>query len=287
MAMITIRNECLTVQIDCLGAEMKSVKKGDTEFMWCADPKVWAGTAPVLFPICGRLKDGKYMYQGKEYQLPIHGFAKTTEFEVEKQTDSEVVFFMCSSPETRQVYPFEFEFRISYLLTGAMLNISYMIKNCSDEAMYCSVGSHEAYACPEGIEEYSVVFEKEEEMNIFAYQNDELTSDKVRLAAPSGELPLTEELFRVDSLVFEGLHSSKATLLHRNSGKQITVFFPDQPYFIIWHKPGGNYICLEPWCGMGALKGSNYELTEKTGIMKVEKEKTVVHQILFEESKKD
>ncbi len=282
MQLITIKSKTLTVQIDPMGAELKSVKKGDTEFMWEADPNVWAGSAPVLFPICGRLKDGKYTYEGQEYELPIHGFAKSTEFEVESLEEDRVVFFTKSTESTKKVYPFDFEFRVLFTLNESTLGVSYQIKNCSEGPLYCSVGSHEAYACPEGIEEYIVEFEKEEEMEILAYEDGKLCQHKVPLQEKSNRLPLSDDLFDIDSLVFEGLKSDKVTLIHRNSSKKITVSFPNHPYFIIWHKPGGKYICLEPWCGMGTMKGTGYELTDKVGIMKIEKEKEVFHQITFE-----
>ncbi len=282
MKLVTIQNETLVVQINPMGAELKSVKKGDTEFIWEADPEVWEGSAPVLFPICGRLKDGKYTYEGQEYKLPIHGFAPTTEFEVESHEEDRVVFLITSNEETRKVYPFEFEFRVLFSLNEATLSVSYQIKNCSEGPMYCSVGAHEAYACPEGIEEYIVEFDKEEDMEILAYEEGRLCPYKVPLQEKSNQLPLSDDLFSVDSLVFEGLKSDKVTLIHRNSSRKITVSFPDHPYFIIWHKPGGKYICLEPWCGMATLKGNGYELTERAGIMKIEKEKEVFHQITFE-----
>jgi len=282
MAMITIKNKYLTVQIDRLGAEIKSVKRDNVEFMWEADPDVWAGSAPVLFPICGRLKDGKYTYEGKEYELPIHGFAKTSEFEVESHEEDRVVFFIKSTEETKKGYPFDFEFRVLFSLNHATLNVSYHIKNCSDGPMYCSVGSHEAYACPEGIEEYTVVFDQEEEMDILAYEDGKLSQNKMSLMEASDRLPLNEELFVIDSLVFEELKSEKVTLVHHNSSKKITVSFPNHPYFVIWHKPYGNYICLEPRCGMGTLAGTCYELTEKVGIMKIDDETEISHQITFE-----
>ncbi len=283
MKTITIKNNHLTVAISRLGAEIKSVKQGDTEFMWHGDPEVWENTAPVLFPFCGRLKDGKYTYQGNTYEMTIHGFAKISEFEVEELQEDSVVFLLKSNEETKKNYPFDFEFRVTYALEQSTLTVSYTVKNSSEQPLYCSVGSHEGYACPEGIEEYTLLFDKEEEMDILAYEENQLTLNKTSLTECSDQLDLSDKLFSIDSLVFPTLRSDKVTLLHRNSNKKITISFPDHPYFIIWHKPGGKYICLEPWCGMGTLKNSGYELTEKEGIMKIDKEKTIFHQITFEQ----
>ena len=83
---VTIQNKELTVEISSLGAEIKSVKKDGVQMMWSGDPAVWNGVAPILFPICGSLKEDKYQYEGREYTLSKHGFIKYTLFEVESQS---------------------------------------------------------------------------------------------------------------------------------------------------------------------------------------------------------
>ena len=66
---VVLKNEQLTAEIDTHGAEIKSIKRGDREYMWCADPKFWGRTSPVLFPFVGAVADGKYRYEGKEYPM--------------------------------------------------------------------------------------------------------------------------------------------------------------------------------------------------------------------------
>ena len=74
----TIENEYLSVSVEDIGAQLKSIyhKKSETEFLWQGDPKYWKGRAYNLFPIVGRLYDGKYTYNGKTYELERHGFAR-------------------------------------------------------------------------------------------------------------------------------------------------------------------------------------------------------------------
>ena len=74
--MVTLKSDKLTVQISEKGAEIQSVTSNNgTEFMWCGDENVWAGRAPILFPICGGLKEDKFIYEGKEYvYLYLDGF---------------------------------------------------------------------------------------------------------------------------------------------------------------------------------------------------------------------
>ena len=80
--MYTIENEFLRVSAEDDGAQLSSVelKESGKEFLWQGDPSVWYGRAPVLFPIIGQLLDGKYRYNGREYEMPKHGFARHSVF---------------------------------------------------------------------------------------------------------------------------------------------------------------------------------------------------------------
>ena len=61
MALFQIGNDKITIQIDSMGAELKSLKRVDTgtEYMWEGDPAYWKRTSPVLFPLVGGLKNGE------------------------------------------------------------------------------------------------------------------------------------------------------------------------------------------------------------------------------------
>ena len=61
-----LENEFLQVRVSSLGAELVSVKaKHDgRELLWQADSAVWGRHAPILFPYCGRLKDGAFVHKG-------------------------------------------------------------------------------------------------------------------------------------------------------------------------------------------------------------------------------
>ena len=62
----TLKNQELTVTLTDLGAELLSIKcAGDCEYLWQGDPAYWTGHAPLMFPICGRLINGNYTYEGK------------------------------------------------------------------------------------------------------------------------------------------------------------------------------------------------------------------------------
>ena len=73
---ILLSNDILTVKLSTTGSELLSVKKQNEEYIWTGDPEIWALHSPLLFPICGVVKDNKYIYDDKEYNMKIHGYGR-------------------------------------------------------------------------------------------------------------------------------------------------------------------------------------------------------------------
>lgn len=280
---LTISNERLSVTISAKGAEMKSIIMDGKERLWEGDGAVWSGQAPILFPICGGLKDDKFIFEGQEYKLPKHGFARGSEFEIESAGKDKAVFLLRSNEERLASYPFEFEFRVTYSLDETKINVQYSALNLSGKDMYFSVGAHEAYSCPEGIEEYSVIFEEPENLDSNILNGNLLEYETVNIGSNVRELPLKYEYFASDALVFLNLKSRKAALLNRNTGEKVEVEYDGFDYFLLWTKPGAKYICLEPWCGIQDFVDSDGDITNKRGIIRLSPDRICVktHSILF------
>ena len=272
MSIIEIKNEKLSVGINTIGSELMHISTNrGTEILWNGDPDVWSLRAPLLFPICGGLKDGRFCHNNRFYSLEKHGFAQKTEFMPVRQNNTIAEFILESNKETKKVYPFDFRLRIIYELIGNKLKISQVVENLSKETMYFSIGAHEGYSCPEGIEEYKIVFEEIQTLDSFILDGDLLENNSVRIIENSNELPLKYEYFAVDALVFKNIKFNKATLARNDGTKIVSVEFDKAEYFLLWTKPDAKYICLEPWCGIQDIVGSSYELKEKEGIISLEK----------------
>ena len=63
--MVTLKNSDLAVKINELGAEVKSIYGFDTEYIWEGKKEIWGNSCPLLFPICGGLKEDKYTVYGE------------------------------------------------------------------------------------------------------------------------------------------------------------------------------------------------------------------------------
>lgn len=266
---IEIKNDFLTVEISALGAEIVRIKDKDgNDRQWNGDPSVWSGRAPIMFPICGGLKNDTLKFGGKEYPLTKHGFAKLMSFECEKAEKDKAVFLLRSNDETKKRYPFDFEMRAAFKLCDNSIEITYSVENPSDSEIFFSFGGHEAYACPDGIENYSVIFEKEEPLNATVLDGNYLTYEKNHIS-DNGRIDLNEEYFANDALVFEHLQSKSVRLVNRVNGREIRVDFPGFEYFLIWKALGGKYVCLEPWSGCPDRIDFEGSFDEKEGITRL------------------
>ncbi len=282
--MVTIKSKELTVTIAKRGAEPRSVSDSKTEYLWNARPEVWANTAPLMFPICGGLKENRYTHGGKEYTLNKHGFAKFSEFELESADGGSAVFLLRANAETKAVYPFDFELRAAYRLEGRRLSIDYFVKNLSEETMYFNIGSHEGYYTPEGIEEYDIVFDAPTTLSHTVLNGNLLTERTTPVLFESTVLPLYEKFFFSDALVFRDAPVRAASLRNRRTGKTVRVEFPDCRHLLVWHTPNAPFLCVEPWNGIPDLDGSSYQLSEKVGVtaLSAGKEMRISHSITFQ-----
>lgn len=271
---IKIQNSILEAQIKTEGAELISLKKNGKEILWDGNSKAWQGQAPVLFPICGSLRDNKYIIKNKEYSIQKHGFAKTQEFEVENHNSDTVTFSLKSTPETINIYPFEFELKITYTLCNNTLNIRYDIINSGTETMYFSIGSHESYKCPTGIEDWNIIFDKPETLNSKIVSGSLIDYKTTPIIENSRIMPLKYDYFVIDALIFSDLNSRKLTLKNNVTNETAEISFDGFDYLLFWTVPGENFICIEPWCGLPDYVDSDYDFIHKKGIISLESGKS-------------
>ena len=163
-----LENQQLEIEINSFGAELWFIinKSDRIEHLWQGDKSTWERRSPILFPYCGRLKGNTYKIHGKDYNSPIHGFARDYEHELVQQSDTSITFLLNSNEETFKMYPYQFKLYSRYELEDNKLNYSFEVENCSDNEMLFSIGYHTGLMCPfdntKTIEGYSLLFEKEE-----------------------------------------------------------------------------------------------------------------------------
>ncbi|RYZ30165.1 MAG: aldose 1-epimerase family protein [Sphingobacteriales bacterium] len=208
--------------------------------------------------------------------MPRHGFARERQFTVESQTNDEAIFSFVSDESTLAVFPFAFRFRIKYALLNDSLSVSYEVLNTGDDDMYFSVGAHPAFKLPlaEGTayQDYYLEFETPESTGRWPISADGLIETASQpLLENSATLPLTRELFSRDALVMKGLKSSVVSLRSAKTPHGLEFEFPGFPFLGLWAAKGGDFVCIEPWCGIADPVTTNQQLDTKEGINKLVK----------------
>ena len=270
----TIENECLSVTVEDLGAQIKSIysKKYKTEYFWQGSDRYWKGRGYNLFPVVGRLYDGKYTFNGKEYPMGIHGFARNSLFTLCEKDDLKMVFAVSSNDETLKVYPFEFIFKIEYSLEKNRLVVKYIVENKGKEVMYFGLGAHPGFNVPfdgGNFNDYYIEFNSEcSPERLLLGPNYLMSGKSTRFELKNDKiLRLKHDLFDDDAVILK--NSARSLKIKKQGGeKTIEVEFPNMPYLGIWHtvKSDAPFVCIEPWENLPSNEGELQDITEKENI---------------------
>lgn len=266
---IHLKNENISASIDTLGAELKQLNKGNKNYIWEVNTNFWNKTSPILFPIVGRLKQDSYLFEGKEYNLPRHGFAREYEFEIFEQTETKVIFKLSSNLETLKIYPFLFDFYYTYEVVKNKLEVTYEIFNLNKDKMPFSIGAHPAFKLDKSIENYSLQFNCDEEFKSYHLTNENFDGNYSIIKSENGKINLNDTLFEIDALVFKHLQSEELILIE-NENALLKFNFKDFPYLGIWKKVKAPFLCIEPWQGLADNSLHNGNIIEKEGIILLE-----------------
>lgn len=271
---IAISSAALTARINPLGAELSSLTDADgRELMTDADPAFWRGRAPLLFPIVGRLVDDRYRLDGVEFEMPKHGFARRSRFELVEQDAASAHFRLTDDAVSAECYPFAFALDMNFRIDGATLRMSATVSNPGEVPLPFSFGYHPAFAWPlpygEPREGHAIVFETEEPDALRSITPDGLIGAAPKPSPVMGRvLPLRDGLFVEDALVWDQVRS-RALSYGADRGPRLDIAFPDTPALGIWTKPGARYVCVEPWAGHADPAGFAGDFREKPGVMQL------------------
>lgn len=271
--MVVLENDFVRVTIAEKGAEAQSIidKRTSKDLLWSGDPTFWGKHSPVLFPIVGALKEDRYFYEGQEFELSRHGFARDLNFTVVSSESQYAEFLLSESEETLKRFPFRFNFYIIYQLEGHKLTVRYRVENPADTALLFSVGGHPAFAVKTDAnityEDYFLIFNNDIHLTVHKIIDNLISDDTYMLPMPDGKLSLNHALFYEDALVMKDVASDCISLCNTKNAEKIDFRFSNFPYFGIWAAKDADFICLEPWCGIADSQAHDRQLTDKEGVI--------------------
>lgn len=283
-----ISSENLKAVIDSFGAELHSVKLNDNEYLWQAAPDVWKRHAPVLFPFICNTASKKYTYEGKEYSLSNHGFARDSEFELVNSNANTAEFVLKSNDATKAIYPFDFELYIKYAAAGNKLTVTYTVKNTDSKDIYFFIGGHPAFRVPlndgEGFEDYYVEYEANENLVQDFNGKSTVILDNAKTVS------LSHELFANDVFMKDAPNSSWVALVNKNTGRKVKLNYDKNGCIAVWSSyfadkaltEKAEFVCLEPWSSVPVYCDNEEDITKMSHAIKLAPENEYVFEYNIE-----
>jgi aldose 1-epimerase len=132
---------------------------------WEANPVPTRSGHPILFPFPGRLRDGRFTFDGRTYQLPltdgtklhsIHGFTPRNRWRVagaNNGPDHAAVtgeFNLAKDlPEMLECWPSDFNFQVTYRLFADRLRVEARVENVGSGRLPFGLGYHGYFQLPD------------------------------------------------------------------------------------------------------------------------------------------
>lgn len=276
MQKYSIGNAFIHLEVSDLGAELQSLygKETHREYLWQADARYWGRSSPILFPFIGELKDSSYMYRGTRYKMPKHGFARDTYFELLGHEEDYIQFRLQSNAELYKIYPFKFEFIITYRLAGKRVFCEYEIMNKGNRVMYFNLGVHPAFQLPKpasnGGETWTLCFDKDRDLDRYYLTDGLVSNHSTRVDLSDGKLALSSDMFAKDAWVMKRLKSKSVKLESEAGNYALELACDDFSNLGLWAVKDLPFICIEPWSGYNDLVNSNGNIEGKEAILSLE-----------------
>jgi galactose mutarotase-like enzyme len=239
------------------------------DLLWSGDPEHWGWHAPVLFPVVGQVNGGVVRIKSQTYDMPRHGFARTSPFRCLEHSEESARFRL--DQETAETsFPLPFQLDLSVVLQPRSLSLEFTVSNPGSDMLPYALGFHPAFPWPfdAGLQtDYDLRFEADEKAEVpVITPSGLLRSEHRSIPLMENRLSLAPELFRQDALVFLNARSRSWQFV-APSGSAIEMRLRNFPHLAAWTKPGAPFLSLEAWTGHADPEGFAGDLVDKPSMI--------------------
>jgi aldose 1-epimerase len=240
---------------------------------WEANPVPTRSGQPILFPFPGRLRDGRFTFEGKTYQLPltdntgrhaIHGFTPRNRWRAVDSSGgadcASLAGEFCLSkdlPEMLDCWPSDFNLRVTYKLFAEKVRVEARVQNVGSGRLPFGLGFHGYFQLPDAndtdignyVLQANVTERWETEHNLPTGRKKELPAElDFRAPRPIGSTAIDTVFTGLTAPAAGGGLFELARLEHPNSGSRVRVLadgsFRDLVLFTPVHRQA---IAIEPY----------------------------------------
>ncbi len=199
------------------------------------------GGNPVLFPICGPLKDNRYLVGDQTYEMKQHGLARNMHWQVgavEEAADKASITLKLANTEAGlKTYPFDFSVEFTYTISASGLLLEQTYYNSGQEPMPFYSGFHPYF---------SVADKQMLKFAIAATEYHDLLTGAIVPYDNQLKIPENQEY----NVVFPRVDGGSVHFSDHKAGRCITIEYAKEfSYIVIWSLPGKPFVCVEPWMG--------------------------------------
>lgn len=202
-----------------------------------ADPKANVhGGIPVLFPIAGKLPDGKYPHGGKTFAMPQHGFARTRAWRVSEKASDRLRCVLDSDQATLAQFPWRFSAEFEASVANGTLSVSLTATNRDAAPMPFHAGFHPYFSIPRAAKSEARV--ETDARHAF----DNVSGRR----GPISQIDLNELDLHLED------HTRAGTILQRGAARRpIVLEWSGASRVVLWSQRQADFICVEPWTAAG------------------------------------
>ncbi|MES2206646.1 MAG: aldose 1-epimerase [Pseudomonadota bacterium] len=221
-----------------------------------------------LVPFSNRIKEGKFSFMGKHYQVPInylgyphtsHGHGWERPWKVESHTSTHCILsFAFNDPV---IWPFPYTSRQEFILHDQSLIISLSLTNSGDQPMPAGLGLHPYFPKPLGTTLQATIKH--------LWEIDETVIPTQRVSAPAEydfSAPKSLDHARLDHC-FDGYKGvMQITWPHQPVGLKVTSS-PNLQHFVVYTPSDKDFFCAEPVSHMPDAINRSSELSNGLKIL--------------------
>lgn len=238
------------------GGMLTSFTMNGEEYIWLREPNYSQPerprcAVPVLFPACGKAPEGGNIFDGKAYEMDIHGIVHTRPWQLvgaDTADGATVTVRFESDAQSMESYPYAFAVTLTYVLNGASVTVLQSYENKGDKDMPFSFGFHP-------------YFKISDVRNLTYSLHADIAADPVT----GDEKPAPAEVdFPYDDTetarYYKGVKSPMA-FTDTELKRTIAIYFDEHfTNAVLWSQCPLGFLCMEPWNGWpGSLNTPAHE----------------------------